>query len=476
MPQASQTETTPSLRALTSRPKRWTSTVPLAFLLFTLVVLAVVPLAGERYTAPYYEVLRAVAEPGRGHVTEIQLALALEGAALHDFIETRSDAAAARYHIARRQEQEAHRQLAPLAARLGGAVQERFDSLRALEARWHAVADAFLSETDAARRQRSGEEEEELYEEVLIAAAHLDQSLGDVIRDRRERIIAVERMQGRLGIVLGVLAFGAVAIVALVARRLRGYATEVEARGRALEEMMESKARFIRGISHDLKNPLNAIEGHATLLAEGVHGEMTPVQRDSVERIRRSGRALLTLIQDLLELSRAEVGELRIQRRPTDIGRVIHDAVEEHRAEAIVSRHELVVEHGDTLPPVATDEARVRQVLGNLLSNAIKYSPPGARISVRSGSRSTPDPMRPGRWMSIDVVDTGHGIPADKLESVFEEFTRLDTTGRPGAGLGLAIARRIARLLGGDITLRSEVGRGSCFTLLLPLDGMNGRT
>ena len=221
MPQASQTESTPSLRALTSRPKRWTSTVPLALLLFTLVVLAVVPLAGERYTARDYDVLRAVAEPGRGHVTEIQLALALEGAALHDFIESRSDAAAARYHSARRQEQEAHRQLAPLAARLGGAVQERFDSLRALEARWHAVADGFLAEAEAARRQRSGEEEE-LYEEVLIAAAHLDQSLGDVIRDRRERIIAVERMQGRLGIVLGALALGAVAIVALVARRLGG--------------------------------------------------------------------------------------------------------------------------------------------------------------------------------------------------------------------------------------------------------------
>jgi signal transduction histidine kinase len=117
---------------------------------------------------------------------------------------------------------------------------------------------------------------------------------------------------------------------------------------------------------------------------------------------------------------------------------------------------------------VATDPERVRQVLGNLLSNALKYTPPGGRVTVRAEVRPRGHDGAHAESVAIDVRDSGPGIPPDKHEEVFEEFSRLAPDAAPGAGLGLAIARRVARALGGDVTVASEPGRGSCFTLWVP--------
>ena len=136
--------------------------------------------------------------------------------------------------------------------------------------------------------------------------------------------------------------------------------------------------------------------------------------------------------------------------------------------------HQLRTEIRDGLPTIQTDPDRVRQILGNLLSNAVKYTPKGGQIVVRLEEREGNGRVRPARYAAIDVIDSGPGIPRDKLDEIFEEFTRLETKGTPGSGLGLTIARRISRLLGGDINATSEAGRGTTFTLWLPVDNVIG--
>jgi signal transduction histidine kinase len=231
---------------------------------------------------------------------------------------------------------------------------------------------------------------------------------------------------------------------------------------------MESKARLMRGLSHDLKNPLGAIDGHAELMLDGIRGPITEPQRQSLERIRSAVHALLGLITDLLELSRAEAGYLSIEPRRTDPAALVRDAAEEHRAAIEAAGLTLEVIVPDGLPPATTDPRRVRQVLGNLLSNAMKYTPRPGHITVRAEMRRSHGGPREGGWIAVHVQDSGPGIPDDRLADVFDEFARLTPGAAPGAGLGLAIARRIAHLLGGELTVESEVGWGSVFTLWLP--------
>lgn len=230
---------------------------------------------------------------------------------------------------------------------------------------------------------------------------------------------------------------------------------------------MESRARLMRGFSHDVKNPLGAAEGHAYILEEEILGALSPKQRETMARIRQAIRSALNLIDDLLEIARAESGQISVHPEPTDVEKAARETVAEYRAQAEAARLMLVVGCDDAVPTVETDVHRLRQILGNLVSNAVKYTECG-RIDVRISVRETADAPGPGPWICIDVADTGIGIPEEQQNLLFQEFTRLDPTARGGAGLGLAISRHIARALGGEITLESEVGEGSTFTLWLP--------
>ena len=232
---------------------------------------------------------------------------------------------------------------------------------------------------------------------------------------------------------------------------------------------MASRARFMRGVSHDLKNPLHAIDGHAQLLESGLRGPLTVEQRDSLARIRRSAKAMTRLIEDLLELARAESGQLAINLDRVVVHDVVHAVVEEHRAaaEAVGLTLAYAPEGSDVI--VLTDPARVGQVLGNLLSNAIKYTPPGGNIRVCAEPAPRRDAEHAPPSLAIHVADDGPGIPSAQYEEIFGEFTRLEPHEKPGAGLGLSIARRIARMLGGDITVSGHGDHGSRFTLWLPM-------
>jgi signal transduction histidine kinase len=243
---------------------------------------------------------------------------------------------------------------------------------------------------------------------------------------------------------------------------------ETRERREELERLMKSRQRLMRGFSHDVKNPLGAADGYADLLSAGVYGELEEMQKESVKRIRRSIRHALDLIDDLLELARAERGTLAMRSESVDIAELVGRSGDEYRGAAHAVGLPLTVDVAEDIPIVQTDGARVAQIIGNLISNAIKYTPSGSvKLRVRKyPSRVVQDVPS---WIDIEVTDTGIGNPADKQGQIFEEFSRLNMSDRPGAGLGLAISKRLAEALGGQILVTSEVGRGSTFTFRIPV-------
>lgn len=259
-----------------------------------------------------------------------------------------------------------------------------------------------------------------------------------------------------------------VANFAALAFRRVGLLEEAKARRKEIERHLESKARLIRGFTHDLKNPIGAIDGYAQVLEAGIRGELAPAHREYVARIRQANRSMLDLIDDLVELARAETGELRIERREIDPSNLLDRVLDEYRAHAAARGLILEARGVEELPSIETDPDRVRQILGNLLSNAIKYTPSPGRVTLTAGPATQGNAPEPGKWFAISVSDTGPGIDPSAQVEIFEEFTRLSPDDYQGAGLGLSISRHIARALGGELTVESEPEVGSTFTLWLP--------
>ncbi|MGE3958243.1 MAG: ATP-binding protein [Vicinamibacterales bacterium] len=234
-----------------------------------------------------------------------------------------------------------------------------------------------------------------------------------------------------------------------------------------LEQASLLKSQFLANMSHEFRTPLNAMLGYTSMLLQGVAGPVDQPVRRQLTRIESNGRHLLTIINEILDISRIEAG-----RMPLQITRFrIPDLVDEVRAELepIILRSKLGLElalAGD-LPQVASDRQKVKQILLNLLSNALKFTHQGA---ITIAARRRPK----GRLLELSVADTGIGIaPADQ-NRIFEDFRQLDnspTRAYGGTGLGLSICRRLAQMLGGTIELESAVGVGSRFTLTLPLQG-----
>ena len=243
----------------------------------------------------------------------------------------------------------------------------------------------------------------------------------------------------------------------------------------ASEAANRAKSAFLATMSHELRTPLNAILGYASLLLDGLAGELLPAQRDFVERTRASGRHLLGLVEEVLDIAKVEAGQMAVELGPVSAVRVITAAVTLVRPQAASAGVEVdATACTDTLGEVAGDERRVRQILLNLLANSVKFTRPGGRISVSCQRVAGHAPFAPtalGSWMCVSVADTGIGIDPENLETIFEPFVQLDashTRARGGTGLGLAISRRFARLMGGDITVTSRTGHGATFTVWLP--------
>ena len=244
-------------------------------------------------------------------------------------------------------------------------------------------------------------------------------------------------------------------------------AAEQEAeRARARAELAnQSKSAFLATMSHELRTPLNAIGGYAQLMEEGISGPITDKQREYLKRVRRSQEHLESLINDVLDFAKLEAGRLAFEYTSFTLAEGLSAVVALIEPQALAHQLRFELVGGDSRIRVRADRDKVLQIVLNLVSNALKFTPPGGRIAVEW---STED----GRAM-IRVSDTGAGIPVDKLDAVFEPFVQVgrNTHGAShGTGLGLTISRDLARRMNGDLAVESTLGKGSTFTLVLPLE------
>ena len=235
---------------------------------------------------------------------------------------------------------------------------------------------------------------------------------------------------------------------------------------RSAEEANQAKSTFLANMSHELRTPMNAIIGYSEMLTEDAEDDGYEELVPDLERINSAGRHLLSLINDVLDLSKIEAGHMDLFLETFDLRQTLNDVVTTARPMIEQNGNEFVEDYGDDLGEMHADVTKVRQALFNLISNAAKFTKQGtitltARRIQRDGESS----------ISFAVTDTGIGIPGDKLDLVFEEFAQVDestTRDFGGTGLGLALTRKISRMMGGEISLESEVGVGSTFTILLP--------
>ena len=238
--------------------------------------------------------------------------------------------------------------------------------------------------------------------------------------------------------------------------------SDADAARRVAEEANATKSRFLATMSHELRTPLNAIAGYVDLLDLGVHGPVTNEQREDFSRIKRSQQTLLHLIDDVLTFAKLEAGRAEYHFEEIRFAEFL-ESLESFIAPRL--RQKKLTYELDSCDPEMTvrmDREKVERVLLNLLSNAVKFTDKGG---VRVECKAEHDFLR------VDVHDTGRGIPADKLDQVFDPFVQANsslTQRIEGTGLGLSISRQLSRAMGGDVTVKSTVGKGSTFTLILP--------
>ncbi len=257
-----------------------------------------------------------------------------------------------------------------------------------------------------------------------------------------------------------------------VERALSKSATATEAQLVA-EESNRLKDLFVAHVSHEMRAPLNAMLGYLQLLDRESGGRER--QRAHIARIQHSGKHALEILNDLLDVSRLDAGRMRLTLGAARIGAAIEAAVAETEHHAVQNGIRFVnaVSAPGAELPYWGDEARVRQILINLLTNAVKFTETGGVVTVSAGSADRiPDVSlsHSGPWVYIRIEDTGHGIAADRIERIFESYEQIDPSEvQRGVGLGLSISRRLARLMGGEVTVRSTAGAGSSFCLWLPI-------
>jgi signal transduction histidine kinase/CheY-like chemotaxis protein len=324
------------------------------------------------------------------------------------------------------------------------------------------------------KRRPPGVQPEPRLVEAQLAAVHPQSALDALRRQNQDLITALDDLKQQkdqlllLNAELQETNRGVMALYRELSEELeqtnRGVVAlyaELDDTSKRLRAASESKDRFWANISHELRTPLNSIIGLTRLLAEpGAGGGLDPEQRYQVELIQNSGSTLLALVNELLDVAKAESGRLLVDPAQVDLPAVFGRLRGMARPMAEGKPVEVIVSADGAPGQILTDEVALTSILRNLLSNGIKYTDHG---EVRLSARVT------GPRLEISVADTGIGIPAGLHEHVFEEFYQVPGVRRGGTGLGLPYARRLARILGGDLTLTSEAGAGTTVVLDLPL-------
>jgi signal transduction histidine kinase len=240
---------------------------------------------------------------------------------------------------------------------------------------------------------------------------------------------------------------------------------EIQDKSRQLAEASERKSQFLASMSHELRTPLNAIIGLTEMMVTSAARFGTEKALEPLRRVNAAGTHLLSLINEVLDLSKIEAGKLDLNPERVDLPRLIDEVIGTAGGLAEKNQNRLVVEAQENLGALTADSMRLKQILLNLLSNACKFTKAG-EVALRV--RKVADR---GDWIELAVSDTGIGLTAEQQAKLFQDFTQADSlTARRygGTGLGLALSRKLARMMGGDVTVTSEPGRGSVFTLRLP--------
>jgi PAS domain S-box-containing protein len=269
---------------------------------------------------------------------------------------------------------------------------------------------------------------------------------------------------------------------------LRRFEHALQQKNLELEEASRMKSEFLANMSHELRTPLNAIIGFSEVLKDGLTGEMTPQQRGFIGDIYTSGKHLLSLIDDILDLSKVEAGKMTLDLEPVHVSSLLRNSLSIVRERAAARRIHLDIDAPPDLGPIEADARKVKQIVYNLLFNAVKFTHEGGRITLRASRAARADVgQASGSWaarslplaaseyeefLKISVTDSGIGIPADGLEELFTPFTQIDSglaRKFEGTGLGLAMVKLLAELHGGTVAVESKVGEGSCFAVWLPV-------
>jgi signal transduction histidine kinase len=246
--------------------------------------------------------------------------------------------------------------------------------------------------------------------------------------------------------------------------QLRSAYQKLEEQNRLVEHASRMKSEFLANMSHELRTPLNGIIGFTELMHDGKVGPVTPNHKEYLGDVLSSAKHLLSLINDILDLSKVETGKFEFRPERLKLGKIIGEVRDIVRAMAVKKQIAIKTEIDCAVDEVFLDAAKLKQVLYNYLSNALKFTPDGGRIIVRAVADDESQ-------FRIEVVDTGIGIPAGDMDRLFVEFQQLDSSSAkkyPGTGLGLALTKKIVEAQGGRVGARSTAGHGSVFFAILP--------
>ena len=333
--------------------------------------------------------------------------------------------------------------------------------IRAIEQSWRQALEV-TRDSGRAERQRA---------DPLVAfntAEALDERLTRALDSTRARARSLQQLNVWSAAVLTPIALFSVLAVFRADRRSRRLARHLEQERAALAESIETRIALVRGITHDIKNPLGAAVGYTDLLLEGIGvPTLPPEQVTTLRRIRRLLVQSVDSITALLRLAdRRGAADVELKAERRDLAALARDMVDDYRAAAAERSLSLEAPTSNESVSIVTDARHVQHILGNLLSNAVKYTPRGGKIVIRVAGRTG----GAARGVRLEVRDSGPGIPRELRQRVFEEFFRADNAPdvAKGNGVGLSISRRLARRLGGDITVTAAPEGGAMFVLELP--------
>ena len=244
-----------------------------------------------------------------------------------------------------------------------------------------------------------------------------------------------------------------------------------------LQELSRLKSNFLATVSHELRTPLTSVIGYSEMLLAGLAGDLNDEQKDYLKTILEKGESLLRLISSILDLSRIEARGVQLVRKPTGLDDIVQSAMESVLPQSLKKNLQLKSEVSRTIKNVTVDSDKIRQCVVNLLSNSVKFTPAGGHIVIQAGPAERPPtqsgPFGSSGYFQISVTDNGIGIAPELQSKVFETFFQADSSASReygGAGLGLSIVRSYVEAHGGEVFVKSELGKGSTFTLIVPIE------